>query len=69
MARSVISPEEGAELERLMKQYPAALEQGAVVLAKKGMDSPEFAAADAATGKLWTRIRELQGMAGKHWMA
>jgi hypothetical protein len=67
MAKGFVSLEEGAELERLEKEHEAASQRGAVVLALKGMDSPEFAEVDAATGKLWTR--EIQGMTGKSWVA
>lgn len=61
VVRNVISPEEGAELQRLYRELDAASKRAAVVLATKGMASPEFAEADKATGAVWRRIREILG--------
>jgi hypothetical protein len=66
---NTLTPEEGAELNRLLAEHAEAGVRAGAVLAKHGMESPEFREADAATGALWVRIRELQGMAGKSWMA
>jgi hypothetical protein len=57
------------EYTRLYGEYAAAIFHAAAVLKSKGMDSEDFKQADAAAGALWTRLRELQGMAGKSWMA
>jgi len=35
----------------------------------RGWESEEFKQVDAEAGRLWTKLRELQGTAGKHWMA
>jgi hypothetical protein len=59
--RTVISPEEGAELKRLYADYAISVNRAAVILASRGMDSPEFADADKASGVLWRRIREILG--------
>jgi len=39
------------------------------VLQQKGMSSPEFGEADAATGRLYEQIRELLGKRGQRWMS
>lgn len=64
-----ISPADGAELTRLLAEHVKATLHGAEVLRKHGMESPEFREADKATGAIWARIRELQGLGNKHWMA
>jgi hypothetical protein len=69
MANNVITPEEGEELKRLLAEHSAATLHGAAILRKYGMESQEFREADKATGALWMRIREIQGLSGKHWMA
>jgi hypothetical protein len=69
MTRFVITPEEWEEMERLLEEHKTASLHGATVLRKYGMDSQEFRDADKATGALWGRIREIQGLSGKHWMA
>lgn len=61
--------EKAAEYERLFAQYVAASANAFEVLKAKGMQSPEFREADAATGKFWVKLRALQGKAGMHWMA
>ena len=67
--RTIISPEEGNELKQLYTEHAAATARAAVILAAKGMDSPEFGEADKAAGLVWRRIREILGTADKHWMA
>jgi hypothetical protein len=70
MARATISPEEDAELNRLREKHRIAVERGAVMLARHGMASSEFAEAEKATGELSRRIRALEGIApDTHWMA
>jgi hypothetical protein len=69
MAKTVLSPEDGAELQRLYQEHAATNQKTAAVLASKGMDSPEFAEADKAAGAIGRRIREILGNAGKHWMS
>jgi hypothetical protein len=65
----LLTGEKAAEYKRLYLEYGAAMARATAVLKAKGMDSDEFRQADAAAGDLWVRLRELQGMAGKHWMA
>lgn len=69
MATPILTGEKAAEYKRLYLEYGAAMARATAVLKAKGMDSQEFAEADAAAGTLWARLRELQGMGGKHWMA
>jgi hypothetical protein len=65
----ILVDEEAAEYARLYAEYAAAMAYAAGVLKSKGMDSEDFRQADAAAGELLVRLRELQGVAGKHWMA
>jgi hypothetical protein len=68
MSAPLLVGEQAEEYKRLYAEYAAAMVNAAAVLRAKGMDSDDFREADAAAGKLWVRLRELQGMAGKHWM-
>ena len=65
MARTIISPEEGAELKLLYQRHFDATKKAFSVLSFKGMGSEEFLAADRETGRLWKRIREICGESGK----
>ncbi|MDA8190952.1 MAG: hypothetical protein M0Z68_05675 [Gammaproteobacteria bacterium] len=69
MTRNVISLEEGAELRRLLAEHTEATLYAGAILNKYGMESAEFREADKATGLLWRRIREIQGLSDQHWMA
>jgi hypothetical protein len=69
MSVPVLTGEEAAEFQRLYAEYAAAMVNALAILRAKGMSSEEFRQADAAAGALRARIRELQGTAGKHWMA
>jgi hypothetical protein len=69
MERQVFSPEEAEELKRLCAELAAASELAGAILARHGMESPEFQAADKATGDLWRRIRNIHGISDQHWMA
>jgi hypothetical protein len=69
MAKSVITPEEGAELERLRREYAAATQRAIMAIASQGMDSEAFVKADAEAGAAVKRIKEILGVAGRHWMA
>jgi hypothetical protein len=69
MSQRILSPEEGEELNRLSREHEASVLRTRGILARHGMTSPEFAEADRADGARYKRIRELQGMSGKHWMA
>jgi hypothetical protein len=65
----VSNAEKADEFERLYQEYAKAIRYAASVLRVKSMESEEFRKADGAAGDLWVKLRELQGMAGKHWMA
>ena len=67
--RTDISPEKSAELKRLYVEFASSVKRTAVILTSNGMDSPEFAEADKASGVLWKRIREILGDTGKPWRA
>jgi hypothetical protein len=67
--RTTVSIEEAAELKRLYAERSAAVARSNHILQAFGMESPEFFDADRAAGKLWVRIRAIQGLAGEHWMA
>lgn len=69
MNRRILTGEEAEEFKRLYDEYPRVSQHAAELLGRHGMESKEFREADAAVGDLWRRLRELQGMAGKHWMA
>ena len=64
MAKQFLTPEQGAELQRLYKDLAAITEKTASILAAKGMASPEFEDADKAATDIWRRIREIRGDAG-----
>jgi hypothetical protein len=69
MSTPVLTGEKAEEYKRLYAEHAAATAKAHAVLVAKGMGSDEFAQADAASTELWRRLRELQGMGGKHWMA
>jgi hypothetical protein len=68
MAKTVITSEEGAELERLKSAYQAATLRASNAIRAKGMDSDEFLKADAEAGRIVERIKEILGTTG-NWMA
>jgi hypothetical protein len=67
MAKSVITPEEGAELEALKSEYLAATRRAADAM--QAHDSEAFVRADAVTSVIVRRVKEILGTAGQHWMA
>lgn len=69
MAKSVITPEEGAELERLKAVYLAATRRAMDAIRLQVMDSAAFAKADGEAGDAMRRMKEILGLTGKHWMA
>lgn len=69
MAKRVLTPEEGAELNQLYKEHPVNVQRAGEMLAKHGMESPEFAESDGISTRSWKRIRELLGIAHLPWMA
>jgi hypothetical protein len=68
MASSTITPIKGEKLKRLYSELVIATATAAESLRIHGMDSRQFAEADAATGKIVKQIKELLGIAGSHWM-
>lgn len=50
MSKSILHSNDGAKLNRLREQHVAASRHAAQILKTHGMDSPEFAEADRATG-------------------
>jgi hypothetical protein len=62
----VLNAEKANEFERLYQEYAKTVRIAASVLRVKGMESEEFRKADAAAGDLWVKLRNLQGMTGKH---
>jgi hypothetical protein len=74
MARSVISPEEGEELQRLYAEYPAASARAAACLRTggeplEGEALRKLLEEDAKVGKIVKRIREILGTTGEPWNA
>ena len=67
--RSVIGPDEAAELRRLYKDLSVATTKVNVVLQTLGMELKAFIEADRKVSAIVRRIKEIHGVAGKHWMA
>jgi hypothetical protein len=68
MANAVLTGEQAEEYKRTYADYTAAMVRATEALKAYGMESREFSEADSAAGKLWGRLRQLQGLAGKSWM-
>jgi hypothetical protein len=64
---TIISPEEGNELQRLYEEYALATAKAFEALQSQGMDTRSFFEADLAARKINARIREILGKAGHHW--
>lgn len=64
-----LTPEQREEYLRLYAEYRRRVNTAHEVLMKHGMDSLEFAEADTKTGEIWSKMREMQGLGGAHWMA
>lgn len=69
MTRDFISPEEGAELKRLLKEWRAAQLREIEAAKANGMESEAYNRAAAETAAIVGRIKEIQGTTGRHWMA
>jgi hypothetical protein len=67
--RTVITTEDGAELKRLYADLVVATRKASAVLRAAGMESQAFLKADKEVGIIVRRIKEIRGIAGKHWMA
>ena len=68
MDRNLIADKEGEEYKRLYLEFVVAMAHAGAVLQKHGMDSPEFREADTEAGAIWSRLREIRGETGEHWM-
>jgi hypothetical protein len=68
--RAFISPEEGAELERLKSEYLDATARAMEAIRGPGMDSQAFVDADDEASRAARRIKEILGITGRQqWMA
>jgi len=65
----LLSPEEDAELKRLYADLAHASRRATVNLRMSGMTSEAFLRADREITRIAKRIKEIRGLAGKHWMA
>jgi hypothetical protein len=65
MAKTVLTPEEGAELRKLQQDYIAATARTAAAI---GVSEEAFVKADAETAAIVRRIKEILGTSGQHWM-
>jgi hypothetical protein len=63
------SPEEDAELKRLYADLAHASRRATANLRVSGMTSAAFLRADREVTRIVKRIKEIRGLAGKHWMA
>jgi len=66
---TLLSPEEGADLKRLYADLAHASRRATAFLRASGMDSVEFLRADREVTRIVKRIKEIRGVADKHWMA
>ena len=66
---TILSPEEGADLKRLYADLAHASRRATAFLRASGMDSAEFLRADREVTRIVKRIKEIRGVADKHWMA
>ena len=58
----VLTPEELKEYENLWDQHSRASAIACAMLRTYGMESKQFREADAETGRLCQRLREVQGL-------
>ena len=65
---TLLSPEEGAELKRAYADLAHASRRATAILRMSGMDSAEFLRADREVTRIVKRIKEIRGLADKHWM-
>lgn len=68
MAKNLMTPEEGRELDKLEQERVAALERARLAILCEGMDSAAYLKADAEMGVIVRRQKEILGLAA-HWMA
>jgi hypothetical protein len=65
---TLLSVEEGAELKRLYADLAHASRRATAILRTSGMTSAAFLTADREVTRIIKRIKEIRGLAGKHWM-
>ncbi len=65
----VTADEAAAEFRRLYVECAAAVGYANAVLQSAGTESEAFREADRKAAALWQRLREVQGLMGKRWMA
>ena len=65
----LLIPKEDAELKRLYADLAHASRRATVILRMSGMTSETFLRADREVTRIVKRIKEIRGLAGKHWMA
>jgi hypothetical protein len=65
----LLSPDEDAELKRLYADLAHASRRATVILRMSGLTSEAFLRADRDVTRIVKRIKEIRGLAGKHWMA
>jgi hypothetical protein len=64
-----LSLEEDGELKRLYADLAHASRRATANLRVSGMTSAAFLRADREVTRIVKRIKEIRGLAGKHWMA
>jgi hypothetical protein len=62
MAKSALSAQQAAELERLRVAYVAETAKAAKAILATGMDAEQFAKADAAVRAIVRRIKDILGI-------
>jgi len=66
---TLLSPEQDAELKRLYADLAHATRRATANLRMSGMTSADFLRADREVTRIVKRIKEIRGLADKHWMA
>jgi hypothetical protein len=66
---TLLGPEEGAELKRLYADLAHASRRATAYLRTSGMTSADFLRSDREVTRIIKRIKEIRGLAGKHWMS
>ena len=65
--KTTITPEDSADLQQLQSDLELAHREGAAALLTQNMQ--RLQAIEAKQAAIVRRIKEIQGTAGKHWMA
>ena len=68
MERATLTPEDDAELRRLLSKFDSLTVQQGINIQKYGMDSSEFRATEQAISDISRRIRQIRGIpADQDW--